>query len=449
MAFAPSKSNTSRLVAALLAVFAVALIAGASQASAADRGWTPTGDLQNVYLQVHNGLIAPDSSDADQFEVSVINYNSFAVNGKLSLYAVGKNGKPKGKPVAEGGFQLPADGPTTAILLPTDKLTALIKAGKFKGLKVRAKVAFWTNGFTKLGKAEGNYTIVKKLKGAKGAANALPAAANLSYKVKEGATLSAPIYALLSGATDADFDHLYLRVTQRPKNAKTFTIAADGLFSYVGAANFAGTDSFVFDIFDGTGYSTPVTVNITVTAKAPTISTIPDQKVNGGTQAAAQTFSLKSLVAGSGTITYALTGAFPTGTTINASNGTVTVPTTAGIVTAGSYTATLGATNSAGTTTKNFKIIVKPGAIGTIDHQDDLEDTPIPTLVTSTAFSAAAGATYSAPAGLPAGLAINPATGDITGTPSDPVSQFDVTITVTDANGTASQAFTWSIQLNT
>jgi len=67
MAFAPSKSNTSRLVAALLAVFAVALIAGASQASAADRGWTPTGDLQGVYLQVHNGLIAPDDSSAEQF----------------------------------------------------------------------------------------------------------------------------------------------------------------------------------------------------------------------------------------------------------------------------------------------------------------------------------------------------------------------------------------------
>jgi len=64
---------------------------------------------------------------------------------------------------------------------------------------------------------------VKKLKGAKGAANTLPTAANLAYTVKEGATLSAPIYGLLQGATDADFDHLYLRVTQRPKNAKTFT----------------------------------------------------------------------------------------------------------------------------------------------------------------------------------------------------------------------------------
>jgi hypothetical protein len=435
MAFAPTKTNTSRLVAALLAVFAVALIAGAGQASAADHGWAPTGDLQGVYLQVHNGLIAPDSSDADQFQVSVINYNSVAVNGKLSLYVVGKNGKTKGKAVAEGGFQLPADGPTTAILLPTDKLTAQIRSGKFKPLKVRAKVALWTNGFTKLGKAEGNYTIVKKLKGAKGAANTLPTQASFGYAVKEGATLSGPIYSLLSSATDADYDHIYLRVTQRPTHFKTFTIGADGVFTYVGAANFAGTD--------GTGYSAPVTVTITVNPKVPTISTIPDQKINGGDQGAAQTFSLKSLVAGSGTITYGFTGSPPLGATINATSGVVSVPAASPLV-AGTYSFTLSAQNAAGTSTKGFKIIVKPGKVGTISDQSNDDSGAITPLATAANFTASAGATYSA-TGLPAGLSIDPATGIISGTPTVVGGPSSVVVTITDANGTATQPFGWTI----
>jgi hypothetical protein len=440
MAFAPTKTNTSRLVAALLAVFAVALIAGASQASAADHGWTPTGDLQGVNLQVHNGLIAPDSSDADQINISVINYNSVAVNGKVAFYALGKNGKPKGKPVAEGGFQLPADGPTTAIVLPTDKLTKQIKGKKFKSLKVRAKVAFWTNGFTKLGKAEGKYTIVKKLKGAKGAANSLPTAANLAYTVKEGATLSVPIFGLLAGATDADFDHLYLRVTQRPKNAKTFTIAADGLFTYVGNANFAGKDSFVYDIFDGTGYSAPVTVNLTITPIAPKIATIADVKFNGGDQLAAQTFSIKSAITGSPTISYELTGTPPAGASIS-SSGVISIP--AGLVLAGTYSVGVKATNPGGSTTKTFKIIVKPGKNGTIgDQTNDTDD--VVNITTAANFTTSGTTTYSQ-VGLPAGLALDANTGAISGTPTTIGGPTSVTITATDPNGSATQTFNWTI----
>jgi hypothetical protein len=444
MAFAPTKSTNSRLVAALLAVLAVALFAGASQASATDRGWAPTGALQGVYLQVHNGLIAPDSSDADQFQVSVINYNSVAVNGKISLYVVGKKGKRVGKPVAEGGFQLPADGPTTAILLPTDKLTAQIKSKKFKSLKVRAKVALWTNGFGQLGKAEGKYTIVKKLKGAKGAANSVPAQTNFGFKVKEGATLSTGIFGLLASATDADLDHLYLRVTQRPAHSKTFTIGADGLFTYVGAANFSGTDSFAYEIFDGTASSAPVTVTITVTPKAPTIAAIADQKVGGGDQGADQTFALKGFVTSSvAGVTYGLTGTKPTGTTIDPATGVVTIA--AGTITAGSYSVSLTAKNSAGTTTKAFKIVVKPGKLGSIPDQLSTTGTAITPLATAGAFTAASGATYSA-SSLPSGLSIDPATGIVSGTPDTPGTSSTI-ITVTDANGTASQPFTWDVDV--
>jgi hypothetical protein len=440
MATAPFKSNSNRLTAIVsFAVALIALLAIAGTSSAADRGWTSTGDIQNVHLQVHNGLVAPDDDTAEQFQISVINYNSFAVNGKVKFYAL-KDGQPTGKPVAEGGFQLPADGPTTAIALSSDKLIKLVTGKKFKSLKVKAKISLWTNGYTKTGKAEGKYTIVKKLKGQKGAANALPTADNISYKVKEGATLSGPIFSLLSGAKDADFDHLYLRVTQRPTHFKTFTIGADGVFTYVGAANFAGTDSFVFDIFDGTGYSAPVTVNLTITAIAPKIATIADVKFNGGDQLAAQTASIKSAVTGSPAITYELTGTPPAGVTINATSGVITVP--SGLVLAGTYSVSVKATNPGGSTTKAFKIIVKPGKNGTIGNQtNDTND--VVNITTAANFTTAPGATYSA-TGLPSGLSID-AGGVITGTPDTIGGPSNVVVTATDVNGTASQSFTWTV----
>lgn len=441
MASAPSISKTILSFAVLAAAL---LLFGATQASAADRGFVSTGDISKVNLQVHNGLVAPSDSDGDQFEVTVINYNSFAVNGKLAFYAVGKDGEATGKPLASGGFQLPADGPTTAILLPSSKLEKLWKNKKFKSIPVRAKIALWTNGFTKLGKAEGKYTIVRKLKGNKGAANTTPTLVNSAYTVKEGATLTVPQTGLLTYATDPDYDHLYLKVTQRPKNFKTFNIGADGLFSYVGAANFSGTDTFTYQVFDGTSYSAPATVTITVTPKAPTIAAIADQKINGGDQASAQTVATKSFVSSSIPVTYSFTGTPPTGATIDGATGVITVP--SGTVTAGTYNLTLKAQNTAGSTTKAFKLIVKAGKIGSLSALTVVEDTIITPYATAGGFTASAGATYSAN-GLPTGLSIDNTTGEITGAAPDPGTG-SATITITDANGTATQTLAWTIEVD-
>lgn len=438
MASAPLINRSPRVLAAIFTAVIALFAIGAANASAKDKGWTTSGPLGNVVLQVHNGLIAPDDSSGEQFQISVINYNSVAVNGKISLYATNKKGKAIGKPLAFGGFQLPTNGPSTAILLPSEKLEKIWKDKSVKSIPVRAKVALWTNGYTSVGKAEGRYTIVRKLKGAKGAANTLPTGVNSSLTVKEGATLSG---ALLKNVTDPDGDHLYLRVTQRPAHLKTFTIGADGLFTYVGAANFSGSDSFVYDIFDGTGYSAPVTVSITVTPKAPTIAAIADQKVNGGDQAGAQTIATKSFVSSSLTVTYSLTGTPPSGATINSSTGVITVP--AGTVTAGSYSVTLKAENAAGASTKAFKIIVKPGKIGSLTAASWVQSAPITTYATAGGFTAASGATYSA-TDLPAGVSINTSTGELTGTPTAAGSG-TATITITDANGTATQSLAWTV----
>jgi hypothetical protein len=443
MASAPFKSNSLRRLAVTFALALTALFAVVAQSSAADRGPVSSGDVQNVFPQAHNGLIVPtlDGKLIDQIELPIVNYNSVAVNGKVTLVLAKKIGKyKKGKIVASGGFSTPADGPTTAILLSEKPLDALWKT-KIKNIPVRAKLALWTNGYAQLGKFEAGYSIVRKLKDEKKGANTLPTVANSTYTVKEDATLKVPTPGLLAAATDPDLDHLYLRVTQRPAHAKTFTIGADGLFTYVNAAKFVGTDTFTYDVFDGLGYSNTATVSITVTPKAPVIATIPDQKVNYSSNA---TFSLKSLVTSSVPVTaYALTGA-PAGTSID-SNGVVsnTDPWASGTT-----TVTLKATNSAGATSKTFKLIVIPIKLGTLGNQSSSTGSAISPLDVSGGFSSGVPFTGFTATGLPSGLTISNA-GVISGTPangSETGSPYNVSVTATDANGTTpAQTFTWTI----
>ena len=51
-----------------------------------------------------------------------------------------------------------------------------------------------------------------------------------------------------------------------PANAESFTLNADGSFTYTPADDFNGPDSFTYKANDGTADSNTVTVTLTVTA---------------------------------------------------------------------------------------------------------------------------------------------------------------------------------------
>ncbi len=81
-----------------------------------------------------------------------------------------------------------------------------------------------------------------------------------------------------SGITASDIDTndvLSYQVVSAPSNSASFSLnPSTGVFSYTPAADFNGTDGFVYRVFDGTGFSTiqAVVINVTPVNDAPVIS---------------------------------------------------------------------------------------------------------------------------------------------------------------------------------
>ena len=100
-----------------------------------------------------------------------------------------------------------------------------------------------------------------------------PTGTNDGYSTDEDTTLTVPAPGLLANDHDVDGDTLVLQFPTSPLHAASFTISADGSFSYTPAANYHGPDSFTYRVSDGHGgLSDPVTVSITVNSvnDAPT-----------------------------------------------------------------------------------------------------------------------------------------------------------------------------------
>jgi hypothetical protein len=87
----------------------------------------------------------------------------------------------------------------------------------------------------------------------------------LGYTTAEDTALPVPAAGVLTRATDPDGNPLTAILVSGPTNAASFTLNADGSFSYTPTANFTGTDSFVFVASDGTLSSPPATVYLTIT----------------------------------------------------------------------------------------------------------------------------------------------------------------------------------------
>ena len=92
-----------------------------------------------------------------------------------------------------------------------------------------------------------------------------PVANNDSYTAVEDGTLNVPAAGVLSNDTDPDFNSLTATLISAPSNAASFTLNANGSFSYTPSANFNGTDSFTYKASDGSLQSNTATVTLTVT----------------------------------------------------------------------------------------------------------------------------------------------------------------------------------------
>jgi len=69
---------------------------------------------------------------------------------------------------------------------------------------------------------------------------------------------------VLSNDTDPNGDSLTVELVTGPSNEASFTLNADGSFTYTPELDFEGFDSFTYRVFDGTTYSSPATVTIHV-----------------------------------------------------------------------------------------------------------------------------------------------------------------------------------------
>ncbi len=96
--------------------------------------------------------------------------------------------------------------------------------------------------------------------------NDAPVAVGEMFTTDEDTQLDITAPGVLSNDTDVDMDSLSAVLVTGPANAQSFTLNADGSFSYNPAADFNGSDSFTYEADDGTTVSNTVTVDITVNA---------------------------------------------------------------------------------------------------------------------------------------------------------------------------------------
>lgn len=104
------------------------------------------------------------------------------------------------------------------------------------------------------------------------AVNDAPLAVNQTYTTAEDVTLTVTVAnGLRKGSSDVEGDVLAAVKVTNPSHG-TLTLATDGSFSYVPAANFNGTDSFTFQLKDPSNALSPVytaTIVITPVNDAP------------------------------------------------------------------------------------------------------------------------------------------------------------------------------------
>jgi VCBS repeat-containing protein len=95
--------------------------------------------------------------------------------------------------------------------------------------------------------------------------NDAPVANNDTYTVAEGGTLNQSAPGVLGNDTDVDSPTLTAVLVSGPSHASSFTLNANGSFSYVHDGSETVSDSFTYRANDGSLNSNVATVNITIT----------------------------------------------------------------------------------------------------------------------------------------------------------------------------------------
>ncbi len=103
----------------------------------------------------------------------------------------------------------------------------------------------------------------------KAGANVGPSGANDAYGVVAGATLNVPATGVLANDSDGDGDPI-TAVLATDVSSGALALASDGGFTYTPNAGFSGTDSFTYNVSDGSVLSAIVTVTIAVSNTIPT-----------------------------------------------------------------------------------------------------------------------------------------------------------------------------------
>lgn len=182
---------------------------------------------------------------------------------------------------------------------------------------------------------------------------ATPAAANDSYSVNNGSTLTVPANGVLANDTDADTApaSLTAAVVSGPVRG-TLSLQPSGAFTYTPAASFSGTDTFTYKVTDPQSLtSNTATVTITVNAVAcgprpgvkvvtsvsggALIATVTASDVSGPTQNRLQTITFGTLQNAQVTLNGA---AISSGQLVQAPAGTTSVTLTVRRTTAGQAT---------------------------------------------------------------------------------------------------------------
>ncbi|VVE76123.1 autotransporter outer membrane beta-barrel domain-containing protein [Pandoraea anapnoica] len=253
--------------------------------------------------------------------------------------------------------------------------------------------------------------------------------------VPTAATLSLPNVPFNSGAVNValDLSNHITSVAVGTGAAHGTVVVTGTTLTYTPTPGYSGSDSFTYTMTNVAGTSAPGTVTVTVLPS--TFAYTPSAPVAGAVGVAYSTTSLASASGGSGTYIYAVaSGALPTGLTLSPTGLLSGTPTAAGTfnfsvkatdavtttnppVTSSSLTMTIGAP------TITFSPGVLPDATAAVAYTQTVQAT-----------GGAAPYTYVLTGTLPTGLSFNPATGTISGTPTQTSVGSAVTVVATDAN---------------
>jgi hypothetical protein len=129
--------------------------------------------------------------------------------------------------------------------------------------------------------------------------NQPPVAVDDAYSVAEGGTLNEPAPGVLGNDTDPDADPLTAVLVSGPSQASSFTLNADGSFSYEHDGSETTSDTFTYKANDGSSDSNVATVTITITSvnDPPTLDPIADPAAINE-DAGAQTVNLTGITSG-------------------------------------------------------------------------------------------------------------------------------------------------------